>query len=82
MIPAQSSRIQSYWVAVGGTGSADSTGRRATMLTIVFLILLGALAIAGIAIAFAAGSRRRKGQHHVPFESADAPKTGRASGLD
>jgi NADH:ubiquinone oxidoreductase subunit 3 (subunit A) len=42
------------------------------MLTIVFLIVLGAaLAIAGTAIAFTARHRRRKGQHLAPFESAD-----------
>jgi hypothetical protein len=52
------------------------------MLTIIFFTVLGALAIAGITIAFAAGNRHRKGQHHVPFETSKAAKTGRAPGLD
>jgi hypothetical protein len=52
------------------------------MLTIVFLILLGSLAIAGITIAYIAGSHRRKGQHGAPFESTKSAKTGRAPGLD
>jgi NADH:ubiquinone oxidoreductase subunit 3 (subunit A) len=42
------------------------------MLTIVFLIVLGAaLAIAGIVIAYTARRHRRKGHHRVPFESAE-----------
>ncbi len=52
------------------------------MLSIIFLILLAALAIAGIAIAYTAGRRRRKGQHEVPFESTKTAKPGRAPGLD
>jgi hypothetical protein len=52
------------------------------MLTILFLILLVALAIAGIAIAYTTGSRRRKGHHEVPFESTKTAKPGRAPGLD
>jgi len=52
------------------------------MLTIVVLIVLGvALAIAGIVIAFTARHRRRKGQHRVPFESAET-RPGRSPGLD
>jgi hypothetical protein len=52
------------------------------MLTIVFLIVLGAaLAIAGIGIAFTTRSHRRKGQHKVPFESAET-EPGRTSRLD
>jgi NADH:ubiquinone oxidoreductase subunit 3 (subunit A) len=62
------------------------TGGRAAMLTIVFLGLLVMLAIAGIAIAVFAGTRRRKGQHRAPFEGGDTagntPKTGRASGIN
>jgi SNF family Na+-dependent transporter len=54
----------------------------AAMLSIIFLILLAALAIAGIAIAYTAGRRRRKGQHEVPFESTKTAKPGRAPGLD
>ncbi|HEX4650986.1 MAG TPA: hypothetical protein VH250_05720 [Granulicella sp.] len=52
------------------------------MLTIIFFIVLGALAIAGITIACFAGSRRRKGQRQIPFESEKTAKPGRAPGLD
>jgi NADH:ubiquinone oxidoreductase subunit 3 (subunit A) len=55
---------------------------RLNMLTIVFLIVLGAaLAIAGIVIASTARHRRRKGQHGVPFESAES-RAGRTPRLD
>jgi NADH:ubiquinone oxidoreductase subunit 3 (subunit A) len=63
-------------------GRTESTERRGSMLTILFLILLVALAIAGIAIASTAGSRRRNGHHEVPFESTKPAKPGRAPGLD
>jgi NADH:ubiquinone oxidoreductase subunit 3 (subunit A) len=61
----------------------DHVGGDQDMLTIVFLIVLGvALAIASIVIAYTTRSRRRKGQHQVPFESAKSAKPGRTPGLD
>jgi hypothetical protein len=77
-------RIESDRIYSGSTTRYKD--RRAAMLTIVFLILLGSLAIAGVTIAYIAGSRRRKGrrkgQHGAPFESTKSTKTGRAPGLD